>query len=67
MGCQMQGFATDSVTLLARLAGLHLGDEAGAVSERLAQLLGFARELDGLVLDDVEIDAVFDPTWDTNR
>ncbi len=63
----MQGQPTDAVTLLAGAAGLDLGDEADAVADRLAQLLGFARELDGLAADDLEIDAAFDPTWEQPR
>jgi len=63
----MQGHSTDEVVTLAHIAGLDLGDEAEAVAERLAQLAGFARELDGLVGDEVEIDAAFDPTWDVTR
>ena len=67
MGCQMQDYSTDTVTFLAEAAGLELGDEAEAVAERLSQLAGFARELDGLVADEVEIDADFDPSWDVPR
>lgn len=63
----MQGHSNDEVAALARIAGLDLGDEAEAVAERFAQLVGFARELDGLVGDDVEIDAGFDPTWGAPR
>ena len=63
----MQGHSTDEVAALARIAGLELDDEAEAVADRFAQLVGFARELDGLVGDEVEIDAAFDPAWDTPR
>ena len=59
--------STDTVTVWAEAARLDLGDEAEAVAERLAQLDGFARELDGLVSDEVEIDASFDPSWDRPR
>lgn len=66
-GCQMGERSTEAIRLLAASAGLDLGDEAEAVAERLEQLVGFARELDGLVADDGEIDAVFDPSWDSRR
>lgn len=59
----MQGCSTEEVRLLAGAAGLDLGDEAEAVAERLGQLAGFIRELDGLVADEVEIAAAFDPAW----
>ena len=63
----MKDHSTDEVTLLAGIAGLDLGDEAGAVAERLAQLRLFVRELDGISADEAEIDAVFDPAWDERR
>jgi len=63
----MQGYSTDEVATIARAVGLDLGDESEAVAERFAQLVGFARELDGLAGDEVEIDATFDPTWDALR
>ena len=63
----MQGHSTDEVATLARAVGLDIGDEAEAVTERFAQLVGFARELEGLVGDECEIDAAFDPTWDAPR
>ena len=63
-GCQMHSTTTEAVTLLAASAGVDLAGEADAVAERLAQLMLFARELDGLVADEVEIDAVFDAAWD---
>jgi len=63
----MQGHSIDEVATLARAVGLDIGDEAEAVTERFAQLAGFARELDGMVGDEVEIDATFDPTWEVPR
>lgn len=60
----MHSTTTEAVTLLAASAGVDLAGEADAVAERLAQLMLFARELDGLVADEVEIDAVFDAAWD---
>ena len=63
-GCQMETTTTEAVKLLAASAGLDLAGEAEAVAERLAQLMLFARELDGLVADEVEIDAAFDAAWD---
>ena len=55
---------TDDLLALARAAGLELpAEDAPAVSERLGQLLAFARELDGVV-DDAPLAARFDPAWE---
>ena len=60
----MQGsISPELVIQLAQLNDVPVGDEAGAVAERLEQLLVFAAELDALATEEGEIGAVFDPRW----